>query len=417
MTSSNKGGPAAPRVLLVGYNGANNTGSEARLLSIIEDVREVFGHDVIITVPTLNEANLRRYVKETETLRIEPVPTIFIFSVRKLVKRSDLVMLVEGSCYMDTWAAPLLLAFLLGSRYSSEYGKPCIAYAVDSGNLEPKRVEKVRRDVSKVDLLITRTQSSADRLKGWGVTARIEITDDTAFVFDAGEERGTLERLWPEAKGGVAGISVVDFNIWPVVFRPIGPRRNCYRWPYYFSITRERRRKADELAAHFAAEADRIVEKHEKSIALIAMEAVDERLAKRVVEHMRHKERAKVFSSNEHDAATMTRVLRSLDLLVTSRYHAAVLSMAAGVPQAAIGHDLRLHDLYVESGLHDEFFFESDSPTLWDDLPGVVDRLVAENDAISKRILAENAKHTERAKRNVHLLREFAVSRGLPVVG
>jgi hypothetical protein len=27
------------KVLLVGYNGANNTGSEARLLSIIEDVR------------------------------------------------------------------------------------------------------------------------------------------------------------------------------------------------------------------------------------------------------------------------------------------------------------------------------------------------------------------------------------------
>jgi len=33
----------ATSVLLVGYNGANNTGSEARLLPIIEDVRYVFG--------------------------------------------------------------------------------------------------------------------------------------------------------------------------------------------------------------------------------------------------------------------------------------------------------------------------------------------------------------------------------------
>ncbi|HVO77948.1 MAG TPA: polysaccharide pyruvyl transferase family protein [Methanomassiliicoccales archaeon] len=414
--TSNRVGPSAPKVLLVGYNGANNTGSEARLLSIINDVRDVFGPEAVITVPTLNEVNLRRYVKQTDTLRIARIPTIFIFSVQKLVKRSDLVMLVEGSCYMDTWAAPLLLAFLLGSRYAKRYGKPSIAYAVDSGKLAPKRVEKVRRDASKVDLLITRTQSSADRLKGWGVTAPIEVTDDTAFIFDAGKEQGTMARLWPEAKGGVAGIAVVDFNIWPVVFRPIGLKRNCYRWPYYFSITRTRRRRAEELAKHFAAEADRIVERHDKSVALIAMEAVDERLAKQVMEHMRHKERAKVFSSNEHDAATMTRVLRSLDLLITSRYHASVLSMASGVPQVAIGHDLRLHDLYAESGLHDEFFVENTSPTLWDDLPRMVDKLMADRDAIKQRLLASNTRHVEAAKRNVELLRKFAVSKGLPVV-
>ena len=43
------------KVLLMGYNGANNTGSETRLISIIEDVRRVLGPEVIITIPTLNE--------------------------------------------------------------------------------------------------------------------------------------------------------------------------------------------------------------------------------------------------------------------------------------------------------------------------------------------------------------------------
>ncbi|MDD1769782.1 MAG: polysaccharide pyruvyl transferase family protein [Methanomassiliicoccales archaeon] len=408
--------PRQPKVLLVGYNGANNTGSEARLLSIIEDVRSVFGPNVIITVPTLNEANLRRYIKETETLRIEPIPSIFIFAMKRLVKASGLVMLVEGSCYMDTWAAPLLYAFTLTSKYSKRFGKPSMAYAVDSGKMSEKRIARVRREASKLDLLITRTQSSADRLKGWGVTAPIVVTDDTAFTFDAGSERGTLERLWPEAKSGVAGISVVDFSLWPVVLRPFGRKQNCYRWPYYFSTSKERCRRNEELAAQYAAEADRIVERYGKSIALIAMEALDERLAMHVIDHMRHKERAKVFSSNEHDAATMTRVLRSLDLLITSRYHASVLSMGTGVPQVAVGHDLRLHDLYVESGLHDEFFIECESPTLWRDLPRIVDRLVVEHDVIKARLLASNEKHVAMAIRNVQLLREFAISRGLPVV-
>src|SRR5579875_1055822 len=65
------------RVLLVGYNGANNTGAEALLLADIADVRAVLGPDAIITIPSLNEANLRRYVKEGPRLRIVTIPTFY----------------------------------------------------------------------------------------------------------------------------------------------------------------------------------------------------------------------------------------------------------------------------------------------------------------------------------------------------
>ncbi|MGA2380894.1 MAG: polysaccharide pyruvyl transferase family protein, partial [Spirochaetia bacterium] len=101
-----------PRVLMVGYNGANNTGAEALLQADIDDVRAVLGAGAHITVPTLNEANLRRYVKESPTLAIAPMPTLFFGAVRRMVKDSDLVLLVEGSTYMDTWGSPLLWAFL-----------------------------------------------------------------------------------------------------------------------------------------------------------------------------------------------------------------------------------------------------------------------------------------------------------------
>ncbi|MCE7697534.1 MAG: polysaccharide pyruvyl transferase family protein, partial [Methanobacterium paludis] len=103
---------SVPKVLLVGYNGANNTGSEARLIAIIKDVRAVLGPEVCITIPTLNEKNLRRYIKEEANLKIVSIPSIFFFALRKLVKEHDLVLLVEGSCYMDTWTSALLWAFL-----------------------------------------------------------------------------------------------------------------------------------------------------------------------------------------------------------------------------------------------------------------------------------------------------------------
>ena len=59
-----------PRILLVGYNGANNTGAEAKLLVIINEIRSVLGPDACITVPSLNEVNLRRYLQEGPNLKI-----------------------------------------------------------------------------------------------------------------------------------------------------------------------------------------------------------------------------------------------------------------------------------------------------------------------------------------------------------
>ena len=59
-----------PTALLVGYNGANNTGAEALLQADIADLRAVLGPDARLTVPTLNAANLRRYLQPGPALRI-----------------------------------------------------------------------------------------------------------------------------------------------------------------------------------------------------------------------------------------------------------------------------------------------------------------------------------------------------------
>jgi hypothetical protein len=86
----------APRVLMLGYNGANNTGAEALLQADIEDVRAVLGPAAHITVPALNVACLRRYLRESPTLRISQLPTLYFGAIRRMVKESDVVMLVEG---------------------------------------------------------------------------------------------------------------------------------------------------------------------------------------------------------------------------------------------------------------------------------------------------------------------------------
>ncbi len=401
------------RVLMVGYNGANNTGAEALLQADIEDVRAVLGPEAHITVPTLNEANLRRYLAEGPTLRIVPMPALFFASIRRLVRESDLVLLAEGSTYMDTWGSPLLWLFLWATHCAAELGKPCLAYAVDAGSLKPANARRVARVASRTGLIVTRNRAAAGRLRAVGVTAPIQSTADNAFTFQTRlADSGWLAREWPRAAGGVVGLAAVNFHLFPGVMRLWGRRENLYKWPYYLSSSPERRAAGEALARAYAALADRVVESTGKAVALICMEQLDEAIARRVQALMSHRKEARIFSAREHDASRMTALLRSLDLLITSRYHAAVLSLEAAVPQIAVGHDTRLDTLYRDLGLHEEWFLK---PDRLDGLEERVQRLLEGPGLQRERLGRGQAEHLARARRNRRLLADF-VAQSLPGV-
>jgi polysaccharide pyruvyl transferase WcaK-like protein len=400
-------------VLLLGYNGANNTGAEALLLADIEDVRAVLGPQAVITIPCINPPNLRRYIKEAPNLRIAPMPTIFFATLRRLVRENDLIMLVEGSTYMDTWTSAMLWGYLWATRCAYDLSKPCLAYAVDAGEIKSAFNRRlVRREASKTDLIIARAQAAAERLRGWGVTASIEVTADNAFTFVPDPaDAGLFDRLWPEAGNRIMGLALVDFYLFPVVMRPWGPKEECYKWPYYFSRTPDQCRASEELANSYAALADHLVREHGVSLALICMEELDERMARKVHARMAYAGQTRIFSSREYNASKMTSILRSLDFLVTSRYHACVLSMAAEVPQIAVGHDLRLKSIYAELGLLD-LFVDAHLPGRDADLQANLDRVLADPEPVRTALRRGCNEHLNKARCNRQLLREFARAQG-----
>lgn len=398
-----------PRVLLIGYSGANNTGAEALLLADIEDMRSVFGRDVRITIPSINPANLRRYVQEGPDLRIAYLPTVFFASLRSFVKENDLVFLVEGSTYMDTWTSAMLWAYLWTTYWADALDKPCMAYAVDAGEMKSSLNRRlVRSEASKTDLIITRAQAAAERLRGWGVTAPIEVTADNAFTYVPDPADANLfDQQWPEAGSRVMGLALVDFYLFPVTMRPWGPKAECYKWPYYFAHTPDRLRAREALADSYAALADHLVCEHGVSLALICMEELDERMARKVHARMECSSQARIFSSREYNASKMTSILRSLDFLVTSRYHACVLSMAAQVPQIAVGHDLRLKSIYSELGLQD-YFVDAHLPSRDVELREKLDRVLADPEPVRAALRMGYTEHLAKARCNRQLLQDFA---------
>ncbi|MBU4535526.1 MAG: polysaccharide pyruvyl transferase family protein [Euryarchaeota archaeon] len=395
-----------PRVLLVGYNGANNTGSESRLLSIIQDVQWALGPEVLLTIPTLNEEKLKRYVQEEKNLKIVPLPSIYFLGLRKLVKNHDFVLLIEGSCYMDTWTPALLWAFLWATRCAYKFNKPCLAYAVDAGDLSPLNKFLVKKEASKTSLIITRNYKSAEILKSVGVTAPIKVTADCALNFETPPLNGIIEYS-PHQNKGLAGIAVVNFYLWPVVLRPFGKKKDEYKWPYYFSRSKKREMLQKNLARSWAKQADHLVEIHHKNIALICMEDLDEDLACQVLSYMKNKDNACIFSSKDLNASKMTGLLQNLDILITSRYHASILSLSCQVPQIAVGHDRRLEILYEELEMDYDYFFKYNDPDLWEKVENKVDEIL-ENPDIPKKLLESGFKSQYlRSLQNRGLLKSF----------
>ncbi|MCW4030717.1 MAG: polysaccharide pyruvyl transferase family protein [Candidatus Bathyarchaeota archaeon] len=401
----------APKILLVGYNGANNTGAEAKLLAVIKEIRSIVGPDAVITVPSLNQANLRRYLTETSTLKIRPVHPAFVFvELRNFVKQNDLILLVEGSCYMDTWASALLWSYLSATRYAHSMKKPCVAYSVDAGDASRFNRWLIRREASKTDLILARTQKAAERLKSWKVTAPIEVTADNAFAFNPDpRDEGLLSRVWPEASY-VVGIAAEDIYKWPVVVRPWASKKFLYRWPYYYMHTTESQQKSELLADVLAVQADEMIERYGTYVALLSMEGLDTAFGRKIQKRMKHADKTKIFTSIEYNASQMTSILRSLDMLITSRYHAGVLSLPSQVPQTAIGHDLRIKDFYGDLGI-DELFVDHEDPNRYKLLSENVAALFSEYDSIKAKLRVGYLQYVEREKRNTQLFSSFLKER------
>ncbi len=396
-----------PKILLVGYNGANNTGAEAKLRVSLDEIRSVLGPDACITVPTLNEANLRRYLQDGPNLKIKPVrPSLFFVDIRKLVKENDFIVLVEGSCYMDTWGSALLWFYLIATRYAHAMKKPCLAYAVDAGDASHFNRSLIRREASKTNLILARTKKAAERLRKWRVNAPIEVTADNAFAFQPKpQDYNLLKRVWPEASH-VVGVAAEDIYIWPVQIRLWGRRQHCYRWPYYYQHSKECREKSELLVDVLSVQADEIVERYDKDIALLSMEGLDTAFTNRIQKHMKHADRTKVFSSTQYNASQMTSILRSLDLLITSRYHAGVLSLPSQVPQTAIGHDLRIKDFYSDLETP-ELFVDHENPDRYKILSDNVETLFKQYNTIKTKLQKGYARYQEMEKKNAQLLRGF----------
>ena len=381
------------KLLLVGYNGKQNTGSDVRVESMTRQFYNLLGQDKIdIGVVVVDEKSVDNYFPPP--VKQERVSSIFFLPLLRVCSEYHMILLSEGCCLKSKFSNALLLLFVEAAGIAKSQGKPCMAYGVEAGHMD-RFVRKMVRTHCDQAHFIARTQPSLDIMKKLKLNATLGT--DTAWSFTALPMEWMKKKLsqkmeW-DGKKPIVGVSVINPFWWPVVpdfYRFIrrdwreNPLGHYKRW-YFFSQSPEREKKFDTYIKTIAACVDDFAEKHDAVVLTIGMEALDLYACEKLKATLTSD--TKIFCSNRYDGYRMTSILRNLSLLITSRYHARVLSMNTGVPSIGISMDERIRNLMQESGHLQDYYLEVDDPDLKLKLGRAVDKIWADRKNVSGQIL------------------------------
>src|ERR1700747_3862885 len=111
---------------------------------------------------------------------------------------------------------------------------------------------------------------------------------------------------------------------------------------------------------------------------MIGMEMLDRDACERVAEKFGG---APIFSSEKYDMYQLVSILRSADRILSSRYHAIVTSMPAGIPSAGGTMDEGIRNLMRERG-HEHLLMRVDEPDLADKIIAALRALDTQADEV-----------------------------------
>ncbi len=358
------------KILLLGYNGARNTGADARVVALTQQMEQMFGADEVeLTVMTLDENTMKGYF--SPKIRLFSFTTFFFFSLPRAISQHHVAVLCEGSTITRTFADALTVYYCGAAGIAKRQGKPCIAYGSEVGHVDGW-LGQLCSDLCSDTYFIVRTEESLQNLQALGLKGHVGT--DTAWTFQTPEgelwARQQLKSDGWDGKQPLLGVAVINPFCWPVrpslskwvmawVTRDFSQQ---YDMMYFFSESEERRKKFSHYLQEVAKAANQYQKERNAFVVILGMERLDAE-ACNVMERQIEGPHG-VYTSKHHDVFQMTGLLRQLNLLVTSRYHANVLSMEHGHPVVAVSMDARLDTLMRETGLKEKYLHHVDDEHL-----------------------------------------------------
>lgn len=384
------------KLLFAGYNGTRNTGSDVRVEEIARQIRRILGSaNIHLSVMTQNFDFSRGYFGDAKQVHLPDVYPPFLHSE---VRKNHGVIACEGSMFKSKFASALTNMIIGALGIAAAQNKLSVAYGGEAGAMDPF-LRKMCRRFCRDSLIITRNPESQELLAKLGISS--QLGTDTAWTFEPlGSEYGTkalVDAGW-DGKEPVLAICPINPFFWPVkpsITKWLGHSiAGAYDKSYYRTIYFHKSGKDVDAAyeRYLSAMAAGILNYTKDRAAfpiLIAMEMLDTDACRRVAEKLAG---APVFSSERYNMYELVSILRASQRIVSSRYHAIVTSMPAGVPSVGVTMDERIRNLMRERN-HEHLLMTVDDVEIENKIPAALRTLDSQSEQIRcdmERVVARN---------------------------
>jgi polysaccharide pyruvyl transferase WcaK-like protein len=373
------------KLLFAGYNGTRNTGSDVRVEEMLRQVRRILGlENLDLRVMTQNFDLTRGYFGDAQQVHLPDVYPPFLHSE---VRKSDGVVACEGSMFKSKFANALTTMMIGSLGIASAQNKLSVAYGAEAGQMDPLLQKMCKRYCSN-SLVITRNIESQEVLGKLGVPT--ELGTDTAWTFEPhGAEYGRKALRDAGWDGTTPVLAVCPINPfwWPVkaslakwlAHSVTGAyAKSYYRTIYFHHAGPAVDAAFERYLSSMAAGIDGYRKSRRVFPVMIGMEMLDREACERVAAKLGG---TPIFSSETYDMYQLVSILRASDRILSSRYHAIVTSMPAGVPSAGVTMDERIRNLMRERG-HEHLLMRVDEPDLAGKIVAALETLDREADEI-----------------------------------
>ncbi len=299
------------KILMSGYYGFNNSGDEAILTTIYNNIKKM-DENINITVLSKNpEETIQKYGFKDVVSRFD------FFKVISEIKKCDILLSGGGSLLQDTTSTRSLVYYLFIIKWAKLMHKKVMLYANGIGPVSKAgNRSMVKRVVNKVDIITLREEDSRKELAAMGVTnKRMYVTADPVFTMEAASKE-TSVKLLEEADvsfdKGIVGVSVRNWK------------------------------NDEDFINNFAVICDKIHDEFEKEIVFIVMHNPNDSNISRLV-MSRMKNRSYILDKSYSPKEIMG-MIGQMDLILSMRLHTLIFATKQRVPIVGFVYDPKINN-------------------------------------------------------------------------
>ena len=296
-------------ILVSGYYGFHNSGDDALLAAIIENIKRYKESPNLVILSASPQDTFKNY-------GVKSINRFNIISILSHMKKAEMLISGGGTLIQNRTSTKSLWYYLLVIACAIKHNMRVMLYANGIGPLSgDKNIEMTKKILNKVDLITLRDESSFEVLKKIGVTKpQILVTADPALTLGTPDkERGRQilnEAGVPEDRK-LLGVSV---------------RKWGFSSPDFEDI--------------IARACDYAVDKYGYYPVFIPMQLSKDRgISLNIMSKMKNK--ATILDA-DYSVSDMLSIVGSIDLCIGMRLHMLIYSVISGIPLIGLVYDPKI---------------------------------------------------------------------------